>query len=192
MIYFMLRSLWFSLLFCCLFIAGPSYGQYNYSPAFAKKLLEMNAEIMPPLDGGYRKIRTSGSWIQDCDWAIRSKREKLEIRYLVTPLETGGPGMQHPDLAAHRLAMHLCSNDDDAMISGRDLTEHEVKNIYNADWGRIYIFPPKLGFAPHAYCKMVALQREEEGLVYIFNLFDTPSPAIDSRMYTFSFEKESW
>lgn len=161
--------------------------QFKFTKSFQEELSAMNAEVLLPLDAGYRSVRLASNWVQDCDWAIRSKRERLEIRYLVTPLREGGPGMDHPDLAAHRLALHLCSNEDDAQFSARDLTEHERETLFNADWGRVYIFPPKPEFAPHAYCKMIALHRRDRGLVYIFNLFDTPSPAIDSRFYTFRF-----
>lgn len=159
----------------------------NLNEEFGAALQLLNAEVMPPLDGDYRVFRPSENFTQNCQWALRSRKEKLEIRYIASPFTKQKRSQAYPSLAAHRLAMHICSNEEDAMITARDLTEHEQEVLYNADWGRVYIFPPKLDFSPYTYCKMIALYKEGKGMAYIFNLFDNPSPNIDSRLYSFRF-----
>lgn len=166
--------------------------EWNLNDKFSEALQRLHAEVMPPLDGAYKVYRPALNDTQNCQWALRSRKERLEIRYLAAPFSTRKPNLKYPSIAAHRLAMHICSNEENSIITARDLTEHEQETLYNADWGRVYIFPPKLNFSPYAYCKMVALYKEGKGMAYIFNLFDNPSPNIDSRLYSFRFMEEDF
>ncbi|MEM6378485.1 MAG: hypothetical protein AAF705_09735 [Bacteroidota bacterium] len=154
---------------------------------FGKSLQMLNAEVLLPLDGDYRAFIPDNNFTQNCPWALRSRKERLEIRYLTSPFTTQKRAQKYPSIAAHRLAMHVCSNEEDAIITARDLSKHEQEVLYNADWGRVYIFPPKTDFSSFAFCKMIALYKEGKGMAYIFNLFDNPSPNIDSRLYSFRF-----
>lgn len=188
----MKRITWIILLY--LFTLPLLSAQYNWriNKEFGQALLLLNAEVMPPLDGAYKTYKPARNSTQNCQWALRSRKERLEIRYLATPLSAQKHTRKYPSIAAHRLAMHICSNEEDAIITARDLSAHEQEVLYNADWGRVYIFPPKLDFSPYTYCKMVALYKEGKGMAYIFNLFDNPSPNIDSRLYSFRFMEEDY
>jgi len=129
---------------------------------------------------------------QNCHWAIRSRKDGLEIRYLLSPAQEEQPISNHPELAAHRLAMHICSNEENSIMTTRELTDNEREVLYNADWGKVYILSPKVDFSPYTYCKMVVLYRENSGLAYIFNLFDEPSQNIDNKLYTFRFKNANY
>ena len=180
--------------FVCLLIFNslPLKAQPSVEDEFRAALEKLNAEVMPPLDGDYKAWRPLKNLTQNSDWAIRSRKEKLEIRFLTSTVSDNQPTMKYPSIAAHRLALHICSNEENTGISARDLTEHEQEDLFNADWGRIYIFRPKLDFAQNAYCKMVALHKEGKGMAYIFYLFDEPSPNIDNRLYAFRFIPDDW
>lgn len=188
----MKRITWIILLFLITPLLIKAQQNWKINEEFDNALQLLNAEVMPPLDGAYKTYNPSQNSTQNCQWALRSRKEKLEIRYLATPLSLGKKTQQYPSIAAHRLAMHVCSNEENAIITARDLSEHEQEVLYNADWGRVYIFPPKLDFSSYTYCKMIALYKEGKGMAYIFNLFDNPSPNIDSRLYSFRFMEEDY
>lgn len=165
---------------------------WRINEEFGTALQLLNAEVMPPLDGGYKAYSPAQNTTQNCQWGLRSRKEKLEIRYLATPFITQKHSENYHPIAAHRLAMHVCSNEENTIITARDLSDHEQEVLYNVDWGRVYIFPPKPDFSSYSYCKMIALYKEGKGMVYIFNLFDNPSPNIDSRLYSFRFVEEDY
>lgn len=152
----------------------------------------MEAEVMPPIDGGYKGFRPPENFTQNSHWAVRSRKDGLEIRYLLAPYTRKHPINDHPELAAHRLAMHICSNAESAVMTARELTDNEREVLYNADWGKVYVLSPKADFSTYTYCKMVVLYRKDSGLAYIFNLFDEPSQNIDNKLYTFRFKNANY
>ncbi|HKK73618.1 MAG TPA: hypothetical protein VJ953_00990 [Saprospiraceae bacterium] len=184
------------ILFICLLISTNwvASAQYTWKlPNELSAVLQfMDAEVMPPIDGGYRGFRPPDNLTQNCHWAIRSRKDGLEIRYLLSPAQEEQPISNHPELAAHRLAMHICSNEENSIMTTRELTDNEREVLYNADWGKVYILSPKVDFSPYTYCKMVVLYRENSGLAYIFNLFDEPSQNIDNKLYTFRFKNANY
>ena len=183
-----------SLTYTLLFLALPLFTHAQHKKEvekFKQNLIQMGAEVMPPLDGDYKELSMAKNLTQNCQWAIKSRKNRLEIRFLTQPEVEGGRMLAYPDVASHRLAMHICSNEQNAGISVRDMTQHEMEDLFNADWGRVYIFPPKLDFSENAYCKMVALQKAGKGMAYIFYLFDEPSQAIDNSLYSFRFLSEA-
>ncbi len=184
-IYLSMKSLINTLIAICLtLVPGRSQG---LDPLELGQLLEeMRAEIMAPLDGDYRRLQIRKNRVQNYQWALGSAREDLEIRYLAIP-DDGSELLDYPHIEASRLAMQICSNAQEAAITARDLTEEERIDLFNADWGRMYMFPPKEEFGLYLHCKMVALFREGSGMMVIFHLFDEPSPEIDNRLYTFRF-----
>lgn len=184
------------ILFICLLISTNwiAFAQYTWKipNELSAALQFMDAEVMPPIDGGYRGFRPPDNFTQNCHWAIRSRKDGLEIRYLLSPDQEEQPISNHPELAAHRLAMHICSNEENAIMTARELTDNEREVLFNADWGKVYILSPKADFSPYTYCKMVVLYRENSGLAYIFNLFDEPSQNIDNKLYTFRFKNANY
>lgn len=185
-----------SILFLWLFmiIGFPLCAQYTWDlPDELHTALQlMEAEVLPPIDGGYKSFRPPENFTQNCHWAVRSRKDGLEIRYLLAPYNREHPINDHPGLAAHRLAMHIGSNTENAVMTARDLTDNEREVLYNADWGKVYILSPKADFSTYTYCKLVVLYREDSGLAYIFNLFDEPSQNIDNKLYTFRFRNADY
>lgn len=182
------------LLFLLTSINTYLFGQYTWKipSELAIALEQMNAEVLPPIDGNYKGFSPYENNTQNCHWAIRSRKDGLEVRYLLVPHSEDRPISNQPGLAANRMTMHLCSNDESAIITARELTDHELEVLYNVDWGKVYIFPPKMDFSPYAYCKMVVLYKEDKGITYIFNLFEEPSQNIDNKLYTFRFKDEDY
>lgn len=154
-------------------------------PEFLNRLMEVGAEMLIPLDGGYKGEEGEKNPYCSWDYALRSRLERLEIRYVVRP--DTADSRRSPAIDAHRMALNLCSNDEDAVMTARNLTEEELYDLYNADWGRVYNFPPKLFFSASRYCQMLAMYKAGRGLIFVFLLFDEPTPEIEHRLYAMRF-----
>lgn len=153
---------------------------------FARRLDSLGAEIVMPIDGDYRPRYIENNPIQAYHWALGSRKDKLEIRFFILPWR-GQAILNFPHIEAARVARQVASNDPDAVMTARDLTDEELFDLFNADWGRIYLFAPKPHFGLFEHCKMIALFREERGMAFIFQLFDEPGPNIDRRLHAFQF-----
>lgn len=164
--------------------------QVDLSPDFQQRLKETRIEFLEPLEAKYKDIRVARNDFLDYDFAIRSRREQIEIRYLIEPLTESNPVAQAPHVRTVRMLMHLARNDDVFVMSGIDVRETDLREQFNADWGKIFFFTPKEGFSRYQECKMLALFREGRGMAYVFFLFDEPSRALDNRFYALRFLDE--
>jgi len=153
---------------------------------FATLLEQTGLELLYPLEGTYRALRPEENPVQPYQLSLWSADEKLEIRYFLRRLDADTPEAMAPHVETHRLAFHLANNGGSA-ISARGLTQKELEDEFNADWGAVYIFRPKLAFSDRRNCKMLCLYKEGKGMALSFLLFDHPNPLIDSRLYTLSF-----
>ena len=156
-------------------------------PGHVRAFLDtLGAELLFPLDGGYKAVplpRSPGFY--PVHYLLRSTSEKLDIRYSFQPdTSTQTP----PHLEARRLALHLCSNDENAMITARDLTDLEREELFNADWGKVHLFPPKQEFGDGApFCQMLSIYKKGRGMVHLFIMFEEPSPLLENRLYLVRF-----
>ena len=71
----------FSLLFASL----PLIAQVELSPRFARLLNLADIDFITPVEAKYRDVPVFKNSFQEYDFAIRSRKEKMEIRYLVKP-----------------------------------------------------------------------------------------------------------
>jgi hypothetical protein len=164
--------------------------QVELSAGVQQKLDEARIEFLEPLEATYKDIRMVRNDYLDYDFAIRSRREQIEIRFLIEPLKESNPVAYAPHVRTVRMLMHLARNDDAFVMSGIDVRETDLQEQFNADWGKIFFFTPKEGFSRYKECKMVALFREGQGMAYVFFLFDKPSRALDNRFYALRFMDE--
>ena len=165
--------------------------QIDYSPRFARLLEEARLDFYEPLENTYRDIPVwkEAAEYQPYDFAIRSRRDKLEIRYHILPYQAQNWKFAAPHVEAARLAMHLATNQDESIISGLSMEEEELKNSFNADWGKIFIFQPKKSFSNRTHCKMLALYTEGKGMAIVYFLFDQPSQEVDNRFVVLRFRE---
>lgn len=180
-----------SLAFCvaCWF-AIPAFSQITLPGAFVNLINDLGIELLLPVDAGYKRIDVLQSDFQPCQLAIYSRKEKLEIRYLVEPFDSNSQAPQLPHIYASRLLLHLASNDDDAVIAGHSLSPETLENA-GADWGKTFFFKPKTAFSNRQHCQLTALQKHQKGTVYIFLLFDDPNnPNLAIRENTIFFKDE--
>ena len=172
-----------------LFSASFLPAQVELSPEFDRLLVAAGLEFIEPAEARYKDVRVVDNEWQDYDFAIRSRREKLEIRYLIKPFRPGDPLAEAPHLRAMRLLTHLASNDQSFIMRGLDVAWEDLREQFNADSGKIFFFTPKPGFNNRKQCKLLALHSEGQGTAFVFFLFDTPSPALDHRFFALHFKE---
>lgn len=144
---------------------------------FGLLLGEAGLDYLEPLDAGYRAIKTAKNSFQHCDFALYSRQEKLEIRFLIEPVRDTNE-IRNPQLRCMGLVTHLASNDEAAAIA-----VHNIPGApYNADWAKAFFFQPKPNFGGEwLHCKMLALYKESHGLAFVFYFFNEGDEALDHR-----------
>ena len=179
-----------SLLSFCL-IGTVISQKIELSDGFTKKLSAATIDFFVPLDGGYKDIAVfkEAKQFQTYDYAIRSKKEQLEIRYLITPIENNKRAYLPPSVNFMKTLTHLASNNEEHLIAVHSMSK-EALEFFNADWGKEAVFHPKVVFSKRQHCKMLMLHKEGRGTAYLFFLFDE-SPeamlALDTRYYALKF-----
>ena len=174
-----------------LFFSTLTFAQrIDLDDSFTEKLEAAGLEFLAPLDAGYKDIALWRNPYQSFDFAIRSRREKLEIRYLIEPWRAGDRSFLAPHVKATRLLLHLATNDQDMVMTGLDVEPAVLHEQFNADWGKVFFFQPKRGFSHAPNCKMLALFREGKGMAYVLFLFDEPGPELDFRFEALRFVEE--
>ncbi len=170
------------LLLCCL-CTVVAKGQVECPADFKRLLQGAQIDFFEPVEGAYKGIALPRHHFQPCDFAIRSRKEQLEIRYLIVPFqnEASNPVAQAPHVHCMRLVSHLASNDEQAVITILSIDEAELRETFNADWGKLFFFQPKPGFSERSHCKLLALHAEGKGTALVFFLFDQPSKELDNR-----------
>lgn len=173
------------------FLVQQAVAQIDYTPRFARLLEQAQIDFYKPLENTYRDIPVwkDAAEYQSYDFAIRSRRNQLEIRYQILPYNEYDLKFNAPQVEAVRLAMHLATNQDESVISGLSIDEEELKNEFNADWGKVFIFQPKKSFSNRTHCKMLALYTEGKGMAFVFFLFDQPSQEVDNRFVALRFRE---
>lgn len=170
-------------------LAFAAQAQIDISPQFSQLLELSQLDFHEPLEAKYKDISVVDNPWQTYDFAIRSRKEKLEIRYLVVPFDEKKPLHRVPHVSTIRMVTNLASNNQEIIISGLDIDEDVLKEQFNADWGKVFLFQPKLGFSSKTHCKLLAVHKEEVGTAYVFFLFNKPDQALDNRFYAVSFNE---
>jgi len=177
-------------LFFSLWVA-PHWGfaqKIDFPEHFRQLLKQTDLEFLQPLEAGYRDLYLQPNEFQNCDFAIRSPKEDLEIRYFIQPWDDKKPDTTNPHLATFRALTSVATNAEEAFISAIQPAREDLVNDFNADWGMVYFFQPKAGFSDQPFCRMVALCKEGKATVFIFYLFDDPSnEALDTRYLALRF-----
>lgn len=176
----------FILWICIFFCVNAQAQKIDISDPFALKLELMQLDFLQPLDSDYKDVMVVRNDLQKYDFAIRSKKEKLELRYIIELAPPNNPMYAVPSVQFSRMLTHLATNDEEALITVHSLSTADLE-IFNADWGKVAYFQPKIGFSDKPNCKLLSLYREGKGMVHVLFLFDKPSEAVDNRFYTLRF-----
>jgi len=177
------------LLFFGLFLWSQSiFAQLDLPTTFVEKMKTATLEINVPLENRYKDISVKKNDFQKYDLAIWSKKEKLEIRYSIEPFLTDTPLNSIPHLQCMKVITNVATNDEDVAVSVHSMSQKELLEEFNADWGAVAYFQPKPEFGNYKHCKMLALFKEGKATAYVFFLFDKASEVVDQRFYALRFK----
>jgi len=164
----------------------------DYPDNFLEKLSQMSLEIVEPTESSYRDVWVLKNEVQTYDFAIRSRKEKLEIRYILQAHNNNNPLSSFPDIEFLKLTTQLASNNGEASpMSFHEVEPKELEEIFQADWGRYVFFQPKGAFAQWPHAKLLSLYKANHGLVHILFLYKKPSISLDNRFYAIQFAEDS-
>jgi hypothetical protein len=181
----------FHFLFTALLPLSVCGQKIDYPPLFTQLLAETSIEFFEPIDAGYRSINLPPNEFQNCQFAIRSNKEDLEIRYFIMPWDEDNPLSLNPHVATFRALTNIATNADEAVISAIRPGREDLLEDFNAGWGMVYFFRPKPAFSNQPMCRMLALYKEGRGTVFVFYLFKDPgNVALDRRYRTLRFSEE--
>lgn len=175
------KHLVFTIFLLCLMF-NLSAQKLEPSKRFDSLTKACNIEFLKPLDAGYKSIWVGKNSLQQYDFAIRSRKEKLEIRYLIEPHQENNPTFSVPHMKCIQKVLTIASNEQDVVMTGLDISEKSLQEDYNADWGKVFFFRPKAQFSTYKHIKMLALFKEGRGMAYVFFLFDKPTRNLDNRI----------
>ena len=103
-----------------------SFAQVQLPDAFSNLLSKTQLDFHYPLEGKYKVKKVGFEPYESYDFAIRSRKEKIEIRYAIYPFEEKDLASIAPHAACVRLVTHLATNDDHALISSFSLSEESL------------------------------------------------------------------
>jgi hypothetical protein len=168
------------------FLSSILSGQVTLPDTVIAKISQLNGEILLPIDADF-KFRSSFIEESDPQWdlIISEKQHKREIRYLFLP--DTSTSYFPPDMTVYRLVLNVCKNEENSVVTARELSEDELYEWYQCDSGKIYQFPPKLTLGYYAYCRLIAIHREGRGKVVICLLYNDPQDLQEGHTYSFRF-----
>lgn len=186
-----MKTLILPAIIACFFLA-PAFELHaqkiQYPPDFQQLLTLAGLEFFEPVEAGYRDIQLPENEFQPCQFALRSGKEDLQIRYFIQPWDDLDPRTTNPHVTAFRAVTSIAANAEETVISAIRPARETLLNDFNADWGMIYFFQPKPGFSDLPNCRMIALCKEGKGTAFIFYLFDDPAnEALDTRYLALRF-----
>ena len=180
-------------LFSCFYFLAPVIfaQEIDFPDQFKDLLNQVSIDFYEPVEAKYQDFKVKENDFGRYDFRMASRKEKLEIRYSITPFDVDDFMSQNPHLLTMRAISSIATNDQEYIISATQMSEQVLQSDFNADWGMTYFFTPKTGFSNSPHCRMIALYKEGKGTVFIYYLFDDPgNEALDTRYFALRFLKD--
>lgn len=171
----------------CLLTTSMTAQPVELSAGFAQKLAAASMEWVTPLDTDYKDVYVLKNDLQSYDFAIRSRKEKLEIRYIIQPYQENDLTAHIPHIQFVRMLTHLATNEQEAVIAIHDVSEEDL-SWFHADWGKSAFFKLKDGFSGFVECRLLSLYKEEKGMAHVLFVYQQPTVALDNRFYALQFK----
>lgn len=170
-------------------ITLPALAQLEYPNDFQSVLEKADISYTAPLENSYKNVRIQENDLQKYSFAIKAKKENIEIRYAIELLDTNAY-FNPPQIRCFSRATSVASNDDESVVTVHNISDIDLKDNFNADWGAIMYFKPKLQFSTKKHCKMLALYTEGRAVVYVYFLFNEPTEELDNQFYSIRFNDQ--
>ncbi|MEO1625985.1 MAG: hypothetical protein AAFV25_12575 [Bacteroidota bacterium] len=178
-----------ALVLLCSLLASEGLAQLRLPSDFQQLLEDHQLDFYAPVEGTFKNKRLRKTSWQACDFAMYSKKARLEVRYLLQPFHQENPKNDIPHVKMIRMASHLASNEDDSHIAIHKISKERLSSMYRADWGATAVFEPKRSFSDRRYCQMLSLFREDELQLYVFILFDRADEEVEQQLASLRFRE---
>ena len=175
------------ILFLLLGIHSNVFAQIDYSLAFQQKLEAGHLMFIEPIDGKYKDIPIFINEYCKIDLAIKNKKEKIEVRYAIKT-DTESHVFNAPQIRTMQLLSNVATNQQSLIVAIHRLDKTQIEKEYNADWGAIAYFSPKVKFAYKDHCKLLVLHKDDVATVFVFFLFDKPTEELENLMSSIRFK----
>ena len=186
----MLKYLLLLIVGLCSCVLAPLTAQrFATTPEFDRLLEQLDATVNYPLQSDFRTIKTPRNDYLEDHLAVRSRAEKLEIRFHLRPERDYDIYAGRPHYLSMMKVMNLGSNADDAVTAVHSFGEEELA-VFNADWARMYTFRPKRGYSEREQAQLVAIYREGRGMAFVVLLFDRAPETLEGRQLAVRFREE--
>lgn len=184
-----MKNLSIPLLLFLFVVVSDAQAQIDLPENFSLLAEQIGVDFMAPLDAGYKDVRVYSNRHQNYELAIRSRKEKLEIRYHLETEDERRPMTSLPHIRCIQMISNLASNEEEKVVSALSLPDSLTAADLNADWAKVFFFEPKKDFSTRLTCQMLAMYKEGRGMVFAYFLFDKPPTALDNRLLTIRFEE---
>ncbi|MEM1326954.1 MAG: hypothetical protein AAGI23_13415 [Bacteroidota bacterium] len=180
-----------SFVICCVLLTTTNAQRIDYSDDFLQKLEQLHLSVVEPMDAGYKDVMVLKNDVEGYDFAIRSRKEKLEIRYILEAYDATNIMHQLPHLRFLRMLTHLATNEENSLpLATHELPQEDVTSLFGADWGKVAYFQPKGRFTHWRHAKLLSLYKAERGMAHILFLYNKSGLALDDRFYAVQFYRE--
>lgn len=158
-----------------------STAQVELSDRFTLLLESANLEFLEPVEASYKSTSPDHVDFYRFDFLMRSRKEKMDIGFLITPYSASNRIFSFPQVEITRLVSSLATNDETSVITSLNLDQETLSSQLNADWGKLFFFKPKPSFSDKLHCKLLSIYKENMGLAVVVYCFDEPGKALDIR-----------
>ncbi|MEM6380964.1 MAG: hypothetical protein AAF705_22520 [Bacteroidota bacterium] len=136
----------FFTLFFSLILLQDVWGQWQYPIEFKAALQAAQLDFYEPLENSFEPTEIRTNDLQTYDFAIRSKKEKVEVRYAILPAAEQSQFFQ-PNIHFASKAISLARNNEEASeMVFHSVSHQDLLNTFNADWGAAVFFKTKSTF----------------------------------------------
>lgn len=152
----------------------PMEGQSNLPEKIEEKLEKLNLLISIPTEGKYKPKRVKATEFFKPDYAIRSKKKKIEILYSI--INESDYNQFVPNIHATTTISNLAANEDArSLIAVHQMPEEIMLESFNADWAKVIYFQPKRSISLLDFGKLLCLYKSGKGMIYVLFLFNQGS-----------------
>ncbi len=182
-----MKHIFYTLIFLTIPLLAFSQN-IKLSSEFKSKLLAADLDFVVPVESDYKDIFILKNDLQPYDFAIRSRKEQLEIRYIIEPFDESDPRASLPSMRFVQLLMHLATNDQEELMAIHDIVPSDLE-LFNANWGKYAFFKLKEGFSSSSNCKLLSLHKVGSGTVHVLFIYKEPTIALDNRFFALQFKE---
>ena len=161
------------------------YGQIELPPTF-NEILEVNdISFIYPIENQYKVIKRPSQSLVPVDLGLKSRKHHIEIWFQFLPETDSHPLVPHVETM--RQVFHLATNDPNELFTTLPINPQKLDSLFNASWGLVNVFKPKIAFSDKSYCKLLSLYKEQVGVMFVYFLFNKPTLEVDNRFQAIIF-----